>query len=440
MQPGKADMPAMREERTELYLQPTEDYRTPKEKACIDGYASSATGISEVESGPVPGVTLPQPPTPNGRISVYEDTRETHGNVGNQGIVDETSTRKGLSINESGTITCLDVLSGDVPNSELVSSGEGSVDPISYCADNWLERCLPFQDIPITWPPEDAYAQNLDINNPWTSTDTVTETMPDHDHYRDDGITSDALHKHQLTTTFDISDPKSDCYVILLSSLTQIESALASKPADHPAPIDFALRAESDLQTVKERIFACRSHSPSDTIIDGTYTVRPCLSSSRPVLLVLCLLAERVISLLEELFQRANITLQYFAGPPPEVLCASTRHGKRLMRSLVDCTSTCAFPEANRPLQIGRFGVSDEVKSRALRRILKGRMLGLLAMLGDMKRVAGIEGDEVLPSHTQGNALSVDSSGGFASGALGQSVGELYLRVESLLGRLDLTG
>ncbi|KAK9415683.1 hypothetical protein SUNI508_10161 [Seiridium unicorne] len=358
----------------------------------------------------------------------------------NQGVGDETSTGKGLSTHDSGMIPCLDALPGDIPSSELVSSGEGSVDPTSYCAGNWLERFQPFQDIPITWPPEDAYAQNLDINNPWTSTDTVTENIPDHDHYRDDGMTSDALHKHQFTTTFDTSDRKSDCYVILLSSLTQIESALASKPPDHPAPIDFTLRAESDLQTVKERIFACRTHSPSDTIVDGTFTVRPCLSSSRPVLLVLCLLAERVINLLEELFQRASIALQYFAGPPPEVLCPSTRHGKRLMRSLVDCTSTCAFPDANCPLQIGRFGVSDEVKSRALRRILKGRMLGLLAMLGDMKRVTGIEGDEVLPSHTQGNALSVDSSSGFASGAVGQSVGELYLRVESLLGRLDLTG
>ncbi|KAM7193452.1 hypothetical protein V8F33_007831 [Rhypophila sp. PSN 637] len=117
---------------------------------------------------------------------------------------------------------------------------------------------------------------------------------------------------------------------------------------------------------------------------------------------------------------------------------------RHTMRSLLDYSSMCPFPEANRPLHIGRFGVGEEVKTRALRRILRRRIKGLLVMLEDMTTT------DVLTSVREGNNPNNNAStkqhiprtstvAGASEAGLGKSVRELYLRVESTLGRLDLT-
>ncbi|KAK4214759.1 hypothetical protein QBC37DRAFT_420430 [Rhypophila decipiens] len=97
---------------------------------------------------------------------------------------------------------------------------------------------------------------------------------------------------------------------MLLGRLAQIEEFLADVPAGHPPPIDFILAAETDLQNLKDRIFTCQGHTTAATITftnaTSTSSFSSCLSTSRPVFLILSLLAERVIHLFEELFRHAN--------------------------------------------------------------------------------------------------------------------------------------
>ena len=85
--------------------------------------------------------------------------------------------------------------------------------------------------------------------------------------------------------------------------------------------------------------------------------------------------------------------------------------------------------------------VNNEVKTRALRRILRGRIQSLLAMLQDMKRITGPRGDEDRrQSHSPRSMLGPDGSrDGAKHEASRESVVELYLRVEVLLGRVNLT-
>ncbi|KAK3329970.1 hypothetical protein B0H66DRAFT_42397 [Apodospora peruviana] len=412
---------------------------------------------------------LPSPPAPSNRTSVSEYLSDTPEHIvssrrGAAAVAAASSPGESLSLDHgSGMIESLAaVLPGDSTGSGVVApsgGGDGGVhQPAPYCPEDWLLNCHLYQDFPvITWPPENAYAEKLDIgNNPWTSNNTGTGTgaataiaPADHDTYHgaeDARTTSEPHNRNQFTVTLDASNSSADCYVMLLGRLAQIEQFLASIPPGHPPPIDFTLGAESDLQKLKERIFTCQSHinAPDATTRTAaaaavaavpSSTSPPCLSSSRPVFLILCLLGERVVHLFEELFRRANVLAQPFtepAPPPALVPCPDTRRLKRTMRSLLDYSSTCPFPEANKPLHLGRFGVSDEVKTRALRRILRGRMEGLLDMLDDMRRRSP---GNIPSSHARG----IDRSSSTIE-ALGKSVGELYLRVESLLGRLDLTG
>jgi hypothetical protein len=161
--------------------------------------------------------------------------------------------------------------------------------------------------------------------------------------------------------------------------------------------------------------------------------------SSRPVLLILCIYVERIVHLLEELFRRATLLAQPFAEVPLAP-CPNARRMNRTLRSLLDYSSMCPFPEANWPLRVGGFEVGDEVKTRALRRILRGRMQRLLVMLRDMKLATGAEMKDLLQSHGQGN--SGDGYGGspMTNETAGKLVDALYLRVQSLLGRVHLTG
>ncbi|RYP74943.1 hypothetical protein DL771_002727 [Monosporascus sp. 5C6A] len=85
-----------------------------------------------------------------------------------------------------------------------------------------------------------------------------------------------------------------DCYVAILTRTTRLEQSMVAAP--HAPPIDLVLEAERDLRALKQRLFACVGHA---------HNGRDCLASDRPVLLSLSLLAERVVTMLEQTFRLA---------------------------------------------------------------------------------------------------------------------------------------
>ncbi|KAH8203952.1 hypothetical protein TruAng_001894 [Truncatella angustata] len=385
---------------------------------------------------------LSSPPTLCSMASVSEVSSGTPDLLTNLISVDGRSTEGNPELGTARAIEPLAVLLGNTPSSDLVFSGEGSIHPTSYCAESWLEPRHLEQHIPCPWGPENAYAEKLNRTGqfPWASKNTVTDPVVDHVYHNDSARSSEALNSHQLTITSDVLGSHMDCYVILLSYLAQLESSLALQSPRHPIPIDFTLRADSDLRKLKERIFTCQGHGTSDTMEAGAGNSVSCMASPRPVLLVLCLLAERVVHALEDLFRRATVLVHPVGETSQVSSYPNAKRTDRTLRSLLDYTSTCAFPEANRQLYIGSFEVYEEVKTRSLRRILRGRMYRLLDMIGDMKRVIGSRRKEILRSQAQGYVLGLNENSAGTNEAQGNSVDQLYLRVESLLGRVHLTG
>ncbi|KAI1846149.1 hypothetical protein JX266_007674 [Neoarthrinium moseri] len=337
------------------------------------------------------------------------------------------------------TGTSLPPLSDNSLGLGLVSSGEGVYPPSCYIGNRDVGDCLFRQDTSMPWSSGNAYDGNLDSQlDVWPCNNSASGGTAAQKHSYNDTASLATANRQELDITLDVCNPSRNCYVALLSRLTQLESYLASRPLENPAPIDDTLRATKDLLDLKERIYSCRGHA-----IPGGRKSPSCLLSSRPIILFLCLLTERIVYLFEDLFRRAPSLIQPFTEAlQPPAYGPNWQRSMRAVRSLLDYSSTCPFPDANRPLQIGSMEVSNEVKTRALRRILRGRIERLLVMLEDMKRMSGPRGEEDggRQSHSPDRILGPDGGCGAANHAASrQTVAELYLRVEMLLGRLTLT-
>ncbi|KAF2969874.1 hypothetical protein GQX73_g3713 [Xylaria multiplex] len=179
-----------------------------------------------------------------------------------------------------------------------------------------------------------------------------------------------------------------DCYAAILTQTARLEQALARTTS--PTPIDFVLEAERDFNALHHRLIACTGHirPPSLTADDHQSPIPPqaptcsvaCLVSGRPVLLGLTLLAERVVSMLEDMFRLAARTAQsidkasdfVWAGTPG----TSSSSARRIHRSLRNVMARpCAMVdmESYRPLRVDDFDVQGQAKSDAMGRILKLR-------------------------------------------------------------------
>jgi hypothetical protein len=320
------------------------------------------------------------------------------------------------------------------PPVTLFGSGQAAT---ASCAEQWLANCPAYEESPVTWNTSNS---NLEVNCPWNSSNAVTEVTSDHDYDKGNTRANGNGSCPRTLLSQDTTPPASDCYVTLLSQLTHVETEMASRGPERPPPIDFILKSVNTLRELKEQIFACRGHRTTDPLISASTQPVACLNSSRPILLILSLLSERVIQLLEDLFCRATALSGPFAQELQVQSSADSRRMKRTMRSLIDYTSTCPFPEANQPLHVGAFEVSEEVKTKALRWILRKRIQGLLAMMNDMRTAAndskkiGIEAATTYGASSGRNKSIAGSIQGCEN-----SMEDLHSRVETLLGRVDLT-
>jgi hypothetical protein len=305
------------------------------------------------------------------------------------------------------------------------------------CAEQWLANCPAYEESPVTWNTSNS---NLEVNCPGNSSNAVTEVTSDHDYDKGNTRANGNEGCPRTLLSQDTRPPASDCYVTLLGQLTHVETEMASRSPERPPPIDFILKSVNALRELKEQIFACRGHRTTDPLVSASTQPVACLNSSRPIILILSLLSERVIRLLEDLFRRATALSGSFAEELQVQSSADSRRMKRTMRSLIDYTSTCPFPEANQPLHVGAFEVSEEVKTKALRWILRKRIQGLLAMMNDMRTAADDSnkiGNDA--ASTYGAICGKNKSIAGSIQGCENSVEDLHSRVETLLGRVDLT-
>ncbi|KAJ5797860.1 uncharacterized protein N7503_007156 [Penicillium pulvis] len=150
----------------------------------------------------------------------------------------------------------------------------------------------------------------------------------------------------------------------------------------------------------------------------------------------LILLAECVISILEDLFRRAAILARErerdFRSawsvnpdfvPPGGVRSLSAQQSaarfERSIRGIFDRNISCPIPEANCDLFLGKLRVGGEAKSRAMKQILRRRLRKVFAMLVDVKTFVG-------------------RGSGIVQGSVKQITEDLLHRVESLQGRIEL--
>lgn len=244
-------------------------------------------------------------------------------------------------------------------------------------------------------------------------------------------------------------DPGVNCYVRILAETTKLEQALARTKL---APVDLVLEAESDFSALRYNLTTCTGHadhpphsenpetgieSPQD---NATRHIQPCLTSDRPVLLSLALLAERIIGMLEDMFRFAARSAHnmdkasdiLWTGAPGIPASPSARRLQRSLRSTMAWPCVMPVVEANRDVRIENFLVQDQAKSDAVKRILKLRVDKMLAGLKTLKSAQDVRQRE----HDSGQLREGPLDWGGSSTLLGNMAGAL---LDDLVRRLEST-
>lgn len=263
-----------------------------------------------------------------------------------------------------------------------------------------------------------------------------------------------------------------NCYIRILRRLTRLEEVLERSPP--MPPLDIILSAERDTRVLKDTLFACGGHSPHSSNIFGLVmmdrersrgtAMQTCLQAHSSSLVVLVLLADRVTSLLEGLFDHAaansygmhrafqTSSASLLLGASPEL---SSHKGEwRMARSLRGSyprSINCPVPEASCRLTVGKYEVDGEVESRVMKHILRRRVRELQRMLGEVEEYTepvsswrrasrGSQDEQGRPEGERAASLLGDRRGrrGLAPPMARAKVLDLRRRVELLQGRLEL--
>ncbi|KAL7623516.1 hypothetical protein AAE478_007199 [Parahypoxylon ruwenzoriense] len=221
-----------------------------------------------------------------------------------------------------------------------------------------------------------------------------------------------------------------DCYTAILARTAKLERSLVTAP--RAPPIDLVLEAERDLRLLKQRLFSCGGHS---------HNGRDCLASDRPVLLSLSLLAERVVTMLEETFRFAAATatatsaaIQDSSGNP--LPTAMARRLERSFRGLLDQPCVFPIPAGNLDIRIGNYVVDGPVKARSVKGILQMRIRKLLGALDGIRRTPRRN----TRRDSLGGPLDWGGSSAVLDDAAGLLVQDLIRRMEALQGGMALMG
>ncbi|KAI8964331.1 hypothetical protein F5Y11DRAFT_102723 [Daldinia sp. FL1419] len=223
-------------------------------------------------------------------------------------------------------------------------------------------------------------------------------------------------------------DSNADCYTAILTRTSKLEQALNASP--RPPPIDLALEAERDFRALHRCLFSCTGHS---------HRGRSCLTSDRPVLLSLSILAERVVSMFEENFRFAASQSSSVTGlirdPSSEALPGTmARRLERSFRSLLEQPCIFPIPSANLHIRIGDFMAENPVKARVVMAILRLRIRKIQAALGEMSRIR--QGS--YPRDNLSGPLDWGDSTTVISDATRHLIQDLSRRMESLQGGMAL--
>ncbi|KKZ61376.1 hypothetical protein EMCG_03982 [[Emmonsia] crescens] len=224
---------------------------------------------------------------------------------------------------------------------------------------------------------------------------------------------------------------EADCYVTILSQTTKLEQSLII--ALGPPPIDLMLKAESDLRALNHSLSTCKGHGRN---------VRGCLTSDRPISLALALLAERVVTMLEEAFQlaaeRATAGSSAIEDQPGNSLpVTSARRLERSFRGILNLLCVFPVPADNVDMRVGNQVVDGIVKARALKKILQLRIRKLMeeVLAGTKKltyRQVGVD--------FRAGPLDWGNSAAVMADAAGLLIEDLIRRLEALQGGLTLMG
>ncbi|KAI1187054.1 hypothetical protein F5B17DRAFT_339038 [Nemania serpens] len=245
----------------------------------------------------------------------------------------------------------------------------------------------------------------------------------------------------------------SDCYAEILGRTTKLEKALAQTTL--PPTIDFALEAERDFNRLRHQLFACAGHqvplpledpsSPIESASHATITPKPCLATDRPVFLSLTVLAERVVTLLEEMFRQAAMSAQsmdqaadFIWSQTPGTSVASARRVQRSLRNGINRPCVSVGMDSYRALCLGDFVVEAQAKADALGHILKLRVRRMLRGLKalDSARQTKLWGEQQRRGQTSGGPLDWGGSSAVLRSIAGTLLDDLIRRTESLEGAM----
>ncbi|KAI0141654.1 hypothetical protein GGR57DRAFT_403735 [Xylariaceae sp. FL1272] len=245
-----------------------------------------------------------------------------------------------------------------------------------------------------------------------------------------------------------------DCYAALLAQTAKLEHILSKAPS--PSTIELVLEAERDFNSCRQRIFACDGHPktlPHDdtnpltpTPPHATYA-KPCLATERPVLLSLTILAERVVSLLEDMFRQAAQVARtvdqandFVWSGTSGISVTSTILARRMQRSLRNVMNKpCVSLEMDsyRALQLGDFTIQGQSKSDAMTRILKLRVKRTLTAVETLVADASVKPDRRIGQSLTG-PLDWGGSGTAFRQMTSTLLEDLMRRMESLQGAMVL--
>ncbi|PGH01260.1 hypothetical protein GX51_05315 [Blastomyces parvus] len=223
---------------------------------------------------------------------------------------------------------------------------------------------------------------------------------------------------------------EAECYVTILSQTTKLEQSLII--ATGPPPIDLLLKAESDLRALNHSLSTCKGHGRN---------VRGCLMSDRPISLALALLAERIVTMLEETFQlaaeRATTGSSAIEDQSGNALPAtSARRLERSFRGILNLPCVFPVPADNVDMRIGNQVVDGIVKARALKKILQLRIRKLMGVLEWAKKLTYTQ----VGADFRAGPLDWGNSTAVMADAAGLLIEDLIRRLAALQGGLTLMG
>ncbi|KAI0904503.1 hypothetical protein F4823DRAFT_567646 [Ustulina deusta] len=336
--------------------------------------------------------------------------------------------------------------------------GSGACHPASHISNASQMRgaghlptntCEAAQSFPLTPVGSDSLSRS--VVDTWIS-DPEFSPIASHGGHIQANAHGDNLSASAISVGVSAHD-LSDCYAAVLARTAKLEQVLAQTTS--PPTIDFALEAERDFNRLRHQLFACTGHqvslSPEDpcSLTESTphtaITTKPCPATDRPVFLGLALLAERVVTLLEEMFRQAAKSAQsmdqatdFIWSKTPGTSDPSARRVQRSLRNATNKPCVSVEMDSYRALCLGDFVVQGQAKTDALGRILKlrvKRMLRALEALDPAKQTKPW-GEQQRSGQTSGGPLDWGGSTAVLHTIAGTLLDDLIRRMESLQGAM----